>query len=557
MATAVQTSSRTKQAYPWWIYLIEGVMAIALGALLLVMDVDVNRIKELVQFMGFFLLVTGLLAIVSIFTHSGHWGLKLIVGLCGLAAGYLILGHPSTSGLSETRFWIFLVGVLAIVMGFIAFIQAFIGAGWPSAILGVATMLLGVLLSTQAYWELDFGVMALPYVLGIIFLIGGVAAILGSLSLFMKRGDQVGHVQGELEEQGTYLLEPQTGDKVEQVDEASIILLEETTYSSTEGEEGDTRPTVVADEVSWAYEGEGSEEEGASAEEGGEEAEDLSGAELAGAAVVAAIVADEESEEGEADLADEDEGEEVTRAALIEVVEEGEEEAGEGEEQPEAVDEDQPEGESQDMSGVIVGEVVLIQDEDEQTGDETEEAGIAEVDQPGDEGDQVPELEEEPLIVEDANLQPGVESTVLDVGDAEKRLLDHKVQEMEGIGPVYSEKLGEVGIVTAMDLLTQGAVRKGRVEIAEKTGISQKLVLKWVNQADLYRISGIGSEYAELLEASGVDTVVELATRKPENLHQAMVTTNEEKKLVRQVPSLSQVEGWVQQAKELPRIIRY
>jgi predicted flap endonuclease-1-like 5' DNA nuclease len=83
------------------------------------------------------------------------------------------------------------------------------------------------------------------------------------------------------------------------------------------------------------------------------------------------------------------------------------------------------------------------------------------------------------------------------------------------------------------------------------------LILKWVNHIDLYRVKGIGSEYAELLEQSGVDTVVELATRNPANLYQTLVSVNEAKKLVRKLPVLSQVEDWVNQAKNLPRVVSY
>ncbi len=95
------------------------------------------------------------------------------------------------------------------------------------------------------------------------------------------------------------------------------------------------------------------------------------------------------------------------------------------------------------------------------------------------------------------------------------------------------------------------------MDIAAASGISDKLVLKWVNHVDLFRIKGVGSEYADLLEAAGVDTVVELATRNPANLYQRLVSTNMEKRLVRKVPVPSQVENWIEQAKTLPRIITY
>lgn len=128
---------------------------------------------------------------------------------------------------------------------------------------------------------------------------------------------------------------------------------------------------------------------------------------------------------------------------------------------------------------------------------------------------------------------------------------------IEGIGPVYAAKLNTIGIINLLDLLEKGAFPKGREEIAAAAGISQSLVLKWVNHVDLFRIKGVGSEYADLLEMAGVDTVVELAQRNPDNLFAKLGLVNEEKKLVRRLPVLNQVQEWVEQAKTLPRKINY
>jgi predicted flap endonuclease-1-like 5' DNA nuclease len=132
-----------------------------------------------------------------------------------------------------------------------------------------------------------------------------------------------------------------------------------------------------------------------------------------------------------------------------------------------------------------------------------------------------------------------------------------KLVEVEGIGPVNAEKLSAAGVKSIEGLLSAGSTPKGRKEIAEKTGISDTYILKWVNRADLFRVKGIGSEYGDLLEASGVDTVVELATRKAENLYKKLVEVNTEKKLVRQMPGEKQVAGWIENAKSLPRAVSY
>ncbi len=132
-----------------------------------------------------------------------------------------------------------------------------------------------------------------------------------------------------------------------------------------------------------------------------------------------------------------------------------------------------------------------------------------------------------------------------------------KLADIEGVGAKYEAKLEAAGVKDTDALLKMGGTAKGRKELAEKAGVSEKLVLEWVNRVDLARIKGVGSEYADLLEASGVDTVVELATRKPENLVTKMAEINEAKKLVRKLPTQSQVEDWVKQAKELPRMVSY
>ena len=128
---------------------------------------------------------------------------------------------------------------------------------------------------------------------------------------------------------------------------------------------------------------------------------------------------------------------------------------------------------------------------------------------------------------------------------------------VEGIGETQKAKLTAAGITTTQALLERGKTPKGRDELAQATGISGKLILSWVNRVDLFRVQGIGSEYADLLEEAGVDTVPELAQRNPENLHAAMTETNQAKHLVRQMPSAKQVADWVRQAKELPREIVY
>ena len=128
---------------------------------------------------------------------------------------------------------------------------------------------------------------------------------------------------------------------------------------------------------------------------------------------------------------------------------------------------------------------------------------------------------------------------------------------VEGIGEVYAQKLKEAGIGSTQALLAAGATPEGRKDIAAKTGIGDTLILRWVNRVDLFRIKGVGEEYSDLLEAAGVDTVVELAQRLPANLHPKLVEVNQAEKRVRKLPTEAQVKDWIKQAKKLPRKISY
>ncbi len=132
-----------------------------------------------------------------------------------------------------------------------------------------------------------------------------------------------------------------------------------------------------------------------------------------------------------------------------------------------------------------------------------------------------------------------------------------RLSDLEGVGPAHAATLAEHGLATTDDLLARGARPAGRAALAEATGISEKLILEWVNHADLFRIRGVAGQYADLLEAAGVDTVVELARRNAANLAAALAETNASRNLVNRVPSATEVADWVAQAKDLPRGVFY
>ncbi|MDD2921410.1 MAG: DUF4332 domain-containing protein [Anaerolineales bacterium] len=129
--------------------------------------------------------------------------------------------------------------------------------------------------------------------------------------------------------------------------------------------------------------------------------------------------------------------------------------------------------------------------------------------------------------------------------------------DIEGIGEAYAAKLRAAKVLTTETLLKIGAKPQGRKELAKEIGVAPKQILEWVNRADLYRVSGIGAQYSDLLEAAGVDTVMELKNRKAPALLAAMTAANQKKNLVNKMPGLSQVENWIKAAKSLKRAIEY
>ena len=133
----------------------------------------------------------------------------------------------------------------------------------------------------------------------------------------------------------------------------------------------------------------------------------------------------------------------------------------------------------------------------------------------------------------------------------------YKIIDIEGVGEAYAERLIAAGVTTTDALLKKCAAPAGRKALAEETGISDKLILKWTNHADLIRLHGVGPQFAELLEAAGVDTVKELKHRVPANLKAKMEEVNAEKKLVRRVPVVAEVQKMVDYAKELPGVMTY
>jgi uncharacterized membrane protein HdeD (DUF308 family)/predicted flap endonuclease-1-like 5' DNA nuclease len=415
---------------PWWLVLLSGVAAILLGLLLFAKPAATLII--LIQVLGVYWLITGGLSIVFLVKDRREWGWKLFSGILGIMAGILIILNPLWSTLLVPTSLAILVGAIGIVLGVMELVFAFRGGGWGVGVLGVLSILLGLLLLSRPV----IAGLALPFVLGGVLIGGGILALIWAFGM----------------------------QNAERKANAEIQAKEAAAMAATR-----TQTVEVPKEV----------------------VETTAAAKGAAVAVI-------------------DDG--VGMAAAAGAAAAGVMEARSVEPAP----------------AVVESAVSAVQ--------ETSEAA---------EELKAPRFE--------AVLTGNVDAT--DVEEMGK--FRYPLEYVEGIGPIYAAKLKAIGLVTCLDLLQAGASRKGREEIASKSGIAGGLILKWVNHVDLYRIKGVGSEYADLLEVAGVDTVVELAQRNPGNLLVKVTEVNVAKELVRKVPTAAQVEDWISQAKGLPRVISY
>lgn len=136
-------------------------------------------------------------------------------------------------------------------------------------------------------------------------------------------------------------------------------------------------------------------------------------------------------------------------------------------------------------------------------------------------------------------------------------MANYTIEDIEGIGETLGGKLRAAGVHDTDTLLARCKTPRDREALAEASGIEVKRVLRFANMADLYRVNGVGSEYSELLEASGVDTVVELSKRVPANLAAKLAEVNAARKLTRRVPDEAMCARWIEHAKTLPRVLEY
>jgi uncharacterized membrane protein HdeD (DUF308 family) len=526
MATAANRSDVRVPMTPWWLVLIEGILAIIVGILLWIYPV--RAFLWVTYFIGFYWIISGIFDIVSIFFNRAAWGWKLFMGIIGIFAGGYLVTHVVAGAVSLAIVTIWIVGLAGIFYGILGLIRAFQGAGWGAGILGIVSIIFGIFILTNRL----AAALTIPWMFGFMGIFGGLLAIFGAFTL---RSAQKAAKAAAVK----------TTAPVQAVSPAPVAAA---AASAAVAEVTPSAEAAAPDATRF---------EGVSLEA----APVAEAAVVGGAAAVLAAAVDEPAEV----VSDSEAVVEETRVAVGEEVSAIAEAPAEVVAQTSTVVEE---------TGAVVAEAGVdvlgaagaaavagsLVAEKAGTGAEETAAIVEETGAVVEEATQV--IEAVPEVAEKASLDveevKAVEiPDVVDIPAEQANFLKKEIEYVEGIGPVYGAKLKAVGINSPLDLLRKGATRKGRELIAEASGITITLILKWVNHADLFRLKGVGSEYADLLEAAGVDTVVELAQRNATNLHNKMVATNEEKKLVRQLPSVTQVENWVSEAKLLDRVITY
>src|SRR5215212_6620715 len=180
-------AQRTEETgFPWWLVLLEGIVAAILGLFLL--SAPGATLFVLIQVLGIFWLVGGLFRIVSIFLDSSLWGWKLVGGVLGILAGIVVLQHPLWSSVLVPAIYVIILGIQALISGGVSLVRAFSGGGWGAAILGALSIVFGLVLLFNVW----IGIAVLPFILGAVGIVGGGAAIAVAFAMrSMERGASV------------------------------------------------------------------------------------------------------------------------------------------------------------------------------------------------------------------------------------------------------------------------------------------------------------------------------------------------------------------------------
>ena len=467
MASSTSAFSGKHRLTPWWLVLLEGIALIIIGIWLL--NTPLSAITTIVFILGLYWIISGIFNFIRLFWDRRVWGWKIFTGIVGILAGYFVISYPlgSTAVIGAT--FIYFLAFIGIFVGIGNLIQAFTGAGWGTGILGVVSIVLGVLLLMNS----GIATLSLPWALGLMAIFGGILAIINA---FRYRG------------------------VVHDMEDAADA-------ARAKGVTATAAVDSAAKRTGAAVAGVGAGVAGAAAV-AADKADSAVDSTVAAAGAAADAVGDAASDAVDAvgdvasDAADavDDAWDATTDAA----------------------------GDAADAVGDAAGDAVdgakrLFGIDVDLTAEEVAAMGAAYADLP-------------------AEAQAGVANMVNDLAH---------------ISPDQAVELRAQGVTDLKSLLAAGSTPAGRIALGKALNEDPKTILTWVNYADLQRIKGIGVKYSYLLEQAGVDTVVELAARNPDNLYNKLVEVNEAGGYVTMMPSANEVLDWCAQAKELPRAISY
>lgn len=546
----------------WFAYLIEGFVGILLGLLMLFYpDLTTDIVFK---YLCLFFVIRGILAFVTLLHQPRSWFWKLLLALTSLAAGSVIIEHPWFSTIPSE---LILLGfsLLTVLSGILGLILTLAGEGWPAFWLGILSILFGFSIIVEDRLNL----VNFPYAVAILSVAGGLLAIFFSLARYFKQSPAPEVIE-TFSTNREDALQPLSGDtRPIQVLEITPTPTEEhlssddfpsTTNTSKIIDEGETITQSSLAGLEWAVDendsplppGKPTEPSEWLHETATDHAERINLSEpTPEAGIETPSTTPPEAQVGANDVLPP-----VSELPAETPIQFEEVAIPDGKEAETLLPSNEPvqtEEEAIPSSDTAAGQEPQITPQEPQIGAVTPEAAASGT---------AAALETAATLETTASLGTPAETettpdSTIDLPEIQRRLVNSRLEYIEGLGPYYAGRLRDMGIFTCYDLLQQGASRRGRIEIAQKTEVSSRLVLRWINLIDFMRIKGLVSGMVDLLEAAGIDTIAELADRNAENLYTSLLAVNHEKNLVAIAPSLDQVKNWIEQAIALPRVIHY
>jgi uncharacterized protein DUF4332 len=124
-----------------------------------------------------------------------------------------------------------------------------------------------------------------------------------------------------------------------------------------------------------------------------------------------------------------------------------------------------------------------------------------------------------------------------------------KFSEFPGIDQNQVTKLRLVSIETTDDMMRVWGDEPKRTSLVEKTGISLEQFAKLASMARLARMKNVGTKYAAVLLAAGIDGPKSLFEYTQESLLKRLGDVIVEKKLTGTAPTREEIATWFEEMK--------